>query len=705
MQTLEEKRSFLFSTRLRFSPQVQHVREDAIDKILEQSLLSADSGVDFNHILRQAASLGEVAVITARDVKDSLGRLLARGRAISLDTQEEGGRFALSDITRIQLWQVQQEAENRFSRVCEKLFGDAQGPRQRYALALRDCLCAIFSRLGEAYVRVLKGDNRISDFVGAHTIDDAVRDCASECSPSEQGHVRAALVSFFNESDPDYASIKWNLAQNYYVAKALGLDPSGGLLSRELFAGAVFYLDTNVILPAIEPKTRDHHSAKMLVSACKEIGIEMRACQISIQQLRNVTRYNAELLPRVADQIPEATVPKVRNVFYALYREQVSQGGDFDPNLVFAHFYDPARSLSDLGVDLFDDPWFTDLEGNANICAAAQALNESLEARHRRQKRKNSALHDAALVLWVERERTSGTENTWVVTLDSSLSDTRWASGAEKPAAITLDALLQWLSPVVASTNGDFESPYSEAVKELLLPQENFFDLRDFLIFADIDWSCKELPAADVEGCIRSIRRELSSVDPTKPEGREILSHHISKYFADPGRTFRQEVERLEREKRDETATFAERLANAEIAERRAVAAKDSEIAEKERTIEALRQQVADIRRTADENVKRATEELSAERISRQTAEARRSAFLRLIVCCGFILLGEIIAGFVYLRLGEGSNWFKRVISGWPVFTAIFGSIVPLSWLAVGRSRLRTLGWPFDRLLRVEGSD
>jgi hypothetical protein len=705
MQTIEEKRSFLFATRLRFSPEVQPVRETAIDKIMEQNLLLAEQGLSFSGIVQQAASLGDVTVITARDVKDSLGRLLVRGRVVAIETTDDGGCFALLDTVRVQLWQIQQEAENRFSKVCERLFKDAPRPRDHYAVAFRDCLCAIFSRLGEAYVRVLKGDNRISDFVGPHTIDDAVSGSACTVSVFTREHIRTALLSFFEENDPDYASIKWNLAQNYYVAKALGLDPTGALLSREVFAGAVFYLDTNVIIPAIESKARDHHSAKMLLSACKQIGIEVRACQISVQQLRNLTQYNANIVSKVADQIPEQTIPKVRNIFYTLYRDQLTEAGSFDPDTAFARFYKPSDLFPEIGVELCDDPWFVDIDANVEICAAAEALNASLEARNRRPKRRNSALHDAALVRWVEKERASGNENTWLITLDSSLSDTTWASGSEKPIAITLDALLQWLSPIVVSTNGDFERSYSEAVKNLLLPQENFFDLRDFLIFAEIDWSCKELPASDVEGCIRSIRRELPSVDPTRPEGRERLSHHISKFFTDPSRKFKQEVERLERKNRDEAALFTELLTDAEVAERERLAEKDAQITERDLTIESLQRQITEVDHGAQEALLHAEEQLDAERTSRENEALRRSALFRLALCISFVLVMEVFIASAYIRFGEGAGWLKRITGGWAILASAGCSVFPISWLFVGKKRLRALGWPFTKLLRVEGCD
>jgi hypothetical protein len=61
----------------------------------------------------------------------------------------------------------------------------------------------------------------MSDFVGAGTIDEVVRQVCAKKSPISRDRLRAALLKFFAEDDPDCTAIKWNLAQNYYIARAL----------------------------------------------------------------------------------------------------------------------------------------------------------------------------------------------------------------------------------------------------------------------------------------------------------------------------------------------------------------------------------------------------------------------------------------------------------------------------------------------------
>jgi hypothetical protein len=76
---IARKRSMLLSTRLRFAPQVQPLRETAIDKILEQNLLIADDdeGVTVQELERGGAlSLtGGVTALHRADIQQALQRL------------------------------------------------------------------------------------------------------------------------------------------------------------------------------------------------------------------------------------------------------------------------------------------------------------------------------------------------------------------------------------------------------------------------------------------------------------------------------------------------------------------------------------------------------------------------------------------------------------------------------------------------------
>jgi len=598
----------------------------------------------------------------------SLERLVELDRVIASGERDQK-RYRLSEQALQELWEIQQSTERRFSRVVDGLFKNAEEGSSAYATPFLECLCAIFSRLGETYVRLIKGEVGIDELLRLPSVLRALREVTTRYPSINQLLFEAAVISFFRDSDPDYDAIKWNMAQNYYVAKALGLDPSGYLLSKEVFGNAVFYLDTNVIIDALEPKARHHRSFEALSRACHQLQIELNACQISLDELRGVVEYQREIIPKVADQIPDDTAPKIRGIFYQLYREHLALTGMIDFDAPFASFDHPMENLAEpYGVELIDDPWFTEAENQPETEKLAQAISCQFEAKRGRPKGNDAALHDALLLRWILLEREQTARNTWLVTLDTSLPGFPPQAGEPVRAlAITLDALLQWISPIAMYEYPDeVAAIFSEAVKYQLLPQERFFDLRDFLVFAEMEWSCKELPAEDVEECIRYLKTNVPDLDPSDPADREKLAHQIAKFFADPGRKHKQEVQRLEAERAEREDEYKRKLE------------------ERDKRIERLE------RERVEQEQKKRKEAL------------KKSARIRMGFVILLFLLYEAAAVYLAWQYGEGTTLFQKVINSWPFLASGCAIGVGLFWFILGKERIRALSWPFTKLLKDE---
>lgn len=675
---IARKRSILFSARIRFSPETQPVRDTAIDRIIEQNLLIAqsDEGLSLEEIDEQGAICfaGGTPAISRLDMQKSLGRLVDGGRLI-VSGRPGQERYRLSQQALQELWEAQRSTEARFERVVTRLFQNAEEGSSAYATPFLECLCIIFSRLGETYVGMIKGEISHEELLGLPSVLRALQEVQQKYQWIDGSLFEAAGFSFFRDSDPDYDAIKWNMAQNYYVAKALGLDPSGYLLSEEVFADAVFYLDTNVMIPGLEPKARHHRSFQALGSACHQLKISMNVCQISLDELQAVLEYQREIIPKVVDQIPPDTVPKIRGLFFRLYREELASEGTVNLDQLLASFDDPMEVLAgSYGVELIDDLWFVQAEDQPETEELLQAIRRDYQAKRGRNKARAVALHDALLLRWIQLERERSSSNTWLVTLDTSLPGFLPEEGQApgRPLAITLDALLQWMSPLAIGEDVEDEVAeiFSEAVRYGLLPQESFFELRDFLIFAEMEWSCKELPAEDVEECIRYLRVNAPNLDPSSPADREKLAYEISKFFADPSRKYTQEVQRLEAEK----ATINE---------------------EYKRKLEEINAAI----RERDERIER----LEKERIEREENERKRaqkkSALIRLGIVILLVVAYEAIVVWLASNHAEGTTFFQKVINSWP-FLALGAPLgIGLLVFIVGKERIRILGWPFTRFL------
>ena len=162
------------------------------------------------------------------------------------------------------------------------------------------------------------------------------------------------------------------------------------------------------------------------------------------------------------------------------------------------------------------------------------------------------------------------------------------------------------------------------------------------------------------------MKTNVPGLDPSSPADREKLAHEISKFFADPGRKYKQEVQRLE----------------AEMAER-----EDEykcKLEERDKRIEKLE------RERVEQGEKKRKEAL------------KRSARIRMSVVVLLFLAVEAVAVYFAWRYGEGTNFFQKVKNLWELPTIAFAVSVVLSWFILGRERIRALGWPFTKLLKDE---
>ena len=688
IEDITRKRSILLTTRVRFSPQIQPVKESAIEKIVEQILFVTDTEEDLSLQEIQDIFTSETGgyAISSHEMEDSLQRLVRKQRVVP-KPKGEPRLYRLSEEARRELGEIQRQAEVRFSSVVNRLFKNAKERASVYNSPFLKFLCIIFSKLGEECVRVIKADIKGDEFLSFSFVSFALEKVRKDFTSIDHSLFRKAVVSFFQDSDPEYDAIKWNMAQSYYIAKALGLDPSGALLSMEVFGHAVFYLDTNIIIEALEPKHRHHKSFLAFNKACRQLGIALKVCQISLDELRNWLTYQRELMEKVTEQIPDETASKMRSIFYEIYCEKKMSGEAVNIDELFTSFRSPMDNLKDsFEVQLEDDIWFDEAKDKAETIEFAETLRAKYIAMRRRRKGRSAALHDAVLLRWLQKLREENGGNIWLITTDTSLSGSVPPNTSSESLAITLDALLQWISPIAVpeGEEDDFTAIFAEMIKYRLLPQERIFDLEDFLIFHEMHMSCKELPAEDVEECIRYIKVNAPMLDPSDSADREKLAYEVSKFFADPGRKYKQEITRLESENIKIKQEYEKRLGEASRGVEELKKQYEKDLKERDRGIEELKNKFLEYEeRTQKESLK-------------------RSAWLRVGFTTVVFLLLEGLAIFLASQYGEGPNLFQKVSNSWHFLVGGAVLTIPMGWFIVGKKRLEALGWPFTKIFKRE---
>jgi hypothetical protein len=227
-----------------------------------------------------------------------------------------------------------------------------------------------------------------------------------------------------------------------------------------------------------------------------------------------------------------------------------------------------------------------------------------------------------------------------------------------------------------------------------------FLDLRDFEVLADFQLSCKELPAQDVEECIRLIQRKAPGLNLKSSEGREKLAYELARFFAAPDRRYKQEVQRLE-------AVLRQREGELDEADRQRREDLDRLSRTMEERITALEQDVEQ-RQTSIKNELAGREatiaeletSLNREKSRTRQVELRSSARARLVFATLLWMGLEALVIWLNIRFGTGKNVVQKLQGATPWMLGVFAASVVFALLILGNERLKVLSWRTRQLLR-----
>ena len=632
------------------------------------------------------------------DMHRSLKELIATKRIV-LTSKRNQKRYNLSPETRAEITKIQEQSEARFESIINRLFKNAPKGSSAYKDPFLLYLSIIFSELGEENARMITGDLK-HDSLTSSVVRSALEDVKRKYANIDHTLFEHAVISFFRDSDPEYDSLKWNIAQNYYITKLLGLDSSGSLLSKEVFDNAVLYIDTNTIVQALEPRERHHKSFSIFANACKHLSVPIKVCQISLDELSDWITYQRQLIEDVIDQIPMETEKKVRSPFYQKYCEMKNSGRVVNFDEVFECFNNPIEILTSYyNVELEDDIWFDEMKEDEDAKRFASFLKSKYYKSRKVYKKFNAAIHDALLLLWIDKLKNETDQNAWLVTMDTGLPGSVPQSSNFKSLAITLDAVLPWILPVAGSDldeNGS-STAFAEMIKYRLLPQDKFFDLEDFRIFNAMSMSCKNLPAEDVEGCIRYIKVHAPTLDMTIQSDRERISYEVAKFFVSPDREYKQDISRLEAEKEkisQKSEEQKQKLVKTHEEEKEKISQKSEE--QKQKLIKTHEEE--------KEKMLKRYEDLSDkfEQYEKDFSKfkLKHSARIRLYITLFAFFFLQVIILCLASQFAQGQNLYQKVLVSWPFFSVPFGIAIILGWFFIGKERLNALGWSFTKLFK-----
>jgi len=615
-------RDALFGYRLRFSPETQSIRRTTIDNIVLRSIqdLGGDSGATIGKLGRITLTFGQDIALNIGDTRAALDRL-EQSAFIENRPLKRKNHWYLTSKGLEFLTDAEQHATRTRERVSTSLFGSGGNSKREVAFFF-DILALMFDEITTAYLESMFSKSQ-SPVTGA-IIKTAIGKIESKYEDVDPASVTSAAARFFAESNPDFDWIKWTYCKNYYAVRAIGLGAGADVLSAELFKGATFYLDTNVLIAGLDEGSPRFLQVRQVVSGIKRIGCKAVVIQPTVFELRDYVSGSSANLERALEQIPDALLARVSGPFARAEAHRRFQTAGPSPDEILA-VYNHAEDqiVTRLGAEIVEDEWFDIQRESAETRALAGSLQRHYRESTQRSKTEAAALHDAIALAYIEEQDTRHHVAGYFLTLDLSLPKYKpvvMFEGVAVNRAITLDSLMPWMGAISTDDN-EAATALSVALANQLMPSGGQFSIQEFRMLAELGMDCGKMPAEDVEQCLLYLRREARNLTLTKAEDRELLHGLVRGFFSSPDRKYLSELVELNA-----------RLDRAEAQ------------IDHERTL-----------RRAEEDLRRQLQEGMAE--ERRTARVKR----RLGAAAMAFALLELAVLAIANKYGEGENLLQKV--------------------------------------------
>lgn len=665
----ERQRAAIFGYRLMFSPETQPIKRTIVDQIILTKL--AESGNEDGESVGKLTNLTVNGVkllkLSLKETRDGVNRLVKEGLAEAKSIRKKI-RWTISDKGREKLKENRDQSQRRIDSVADSLFARCPD-KDEYRTAFLECLAELFGRLTRKYVEVsfhrVDKANELSAFDSAD-IDSVAKEIIVRFPNLKLDRFLSGVRQFFREDHPDYTWLKWTYCKNYYSLNIVGLGDYSKTLSKEVFAGTIVYLDTNVLISALHGSSLDHSALTHTIARLRDIGCGIGVLSVTVDELEDFARSQGDNLDAVLRQIPDELLPRVRGL---IARTEASHRTDASvpaPSEVLSDFENSRELVKNkLQVIVSEDTWFEQERDSEKIKDLAEELRMHYDRtppawRHKTQ---SAAKHDA-LALQFIAEQQSQDHDCMFVTLDESLPTFQHSmpdrAGSQFRNVMTVDALLPWLG-MVSQDDEDVSRAYSSLLSHQTVMMKQTFSINEFRMLAEIGMDCGQLPAEDVERCLLYLREEAKDSDLRNAEDRESLHHKVKSFFSSPDRKYLSEISRLRHELSDRDKMMIQ---------------------------------------LTDERKKSAKR--SQERIDDYASRLKTSRVVqRFTVAAVLSLILTVICLWLTDKFGSGENLLQKIGSMW----WLVGLIVPTSMLMV-RILCRGELWPeAKKLLKVFRDD
>jgi len=543
--TIDQKQKLLHAVRIRFLPELEVPRTTAINAIIERAIFiiqSSDQQPTINAI-RDLLNKCKIP-LHIQTIEEGVESLRKKGR-ISLNKKKKfEAWYSLETGQNEEIKAELEKSVNIIQKVVVRLFEPLILNEKRENLLRKifiQLLSRIFAELGMQWIKLQSGNVTTRNFVDNKRFNDIIVESIpeSEFQLSEVAIIRSKCEEFFRISDPEFDALKFNFGQGYFISQILGIQSNTHILSMTTFSDTKLWLDTNVLIIALLEGSKHYRTFHNLLEICKSVGIKLFASRKTIIETLGVIEQEKNLIEKLYDEIPEDYLKTHRcyDGFLETYRLKKIKDENYNIHTLFASFDNIEELLPLLGI-LIEDIINDEIIAGMNSPILIENIQECSQEIRNRKKSKEAIEHDAyhfELVKHFKRQN----KKVWLLTRDLSLPFISHDTNifGDSVFCVQLNSLMHALSPYLQVNNStNFLESFSEMIGSQVLPAEQLFDLKDFMIFHEMGVSSKDLATEEIDICLLKVKKEiLKGVNPLRmdDETRKNLQYWMQKFYAD----------------------------------------------------------------------------------------------------------------------------------------------------------------------------
>lgn len=592
---LAQQQQLVYASLMRFGSETISLRNRCLDHLVLNALLvtSSESPLKIGELQKQLhLGLGG-PILRTETLREALVRLEDSGKVASIVLKKKKNYF-LTPSGRAFMSSAVVSAESLYKPVIGRLLmhTDHLVPTDVGARICISFLCEAFAKCGLSIAKDLRGHAAFPHVAELSAAFDAAVN-GQDIPEEARRTLESRCLALFRSTDLEDKRLIFFLTQGYYFAQLLGLDPGKfDPIAEKAFSGAVFYLDTNVLLSGLLPGDGGRAFTEM-VKVAKRVGITLRVTRASLNEARRVAADRLNELNKIQDKVPAEIAEQSLDEFVTRFYEQRKAMPDLTPEEYLKDFERISETVARWGVEI-DDLIEDEMLKSRTFPELGNRIQQ-LTARYRKGRTKSDSVlrHDIAHYALIQDHRQLNSK-TWFLTRDRTLiGSVDDVCGTGSPFCFALIGFLQTISPFIMSDveGNSLSTVFAELLKEQFITTDRLFDSRELVLLAEMHSDVLSTPLENLLPAVDFVKSSVLKGRAYRSDDFPAVSLELRKFLACSNDEQKRVLESLNAKLQAEAQTerdFAAENRNERIEAEKALLEKESELDEQNEKLQAV---------------------------------------------------------------------------------------------------------------------